>query len=68
MKSNLFKHYKPKYSSIDENYLKCRQRVNLMKASLVGFIRCNGLKGPSASHLILRTHKFEFTILKWEAN
>lgn len=33
-------------------YLKCLQRVERMKASLVGFIRCRGLKGPSESHLI----------------
>lgn len=32
-------------------YLKWRQRVDLMKASLVGFMICNGLNGPSASHL-----------------
>lgn len=33
--------------------LKCRQRVERMKANLVGFKACNGLYGPSESHLAL---------------
>ena len=35
----------------EQAYLKCRQSAERMKASLVGFITCNGLKGPSESHL-----------------
>lgn len=34
-------------------YPKCRQSVERMKASLIGFIACNGLNGPSESHLII---------------
>lgn len=34
-------------------YPKCRQSVERIKASLVGFIACNGLNGPSEFHLIM---------------
>lgn len=33
------------------NYLKWRQRVDLINETLVGFNACSGLNGPSASHL-----------------
>lgn len=45
------------------NYLKWRQREDLMKASLVGFIICNGLNGPSASHLILNSNSVPKTTM-----
>jgi len=32
-------------------YLKCLQRVERIKDSRVGFIKCKGLNGPFASHL-----------------
>lgn len=43
--------------------MKCRQSAERMKASLVGFITCNGLKGPSESHLLTSTRKGQIHVI-----
>lgn len=48
--------------------LKCRQRVERMKANLVGFKACNGLYGPSESHLTLITITENIFIINYPYN